>query len=243
MTDINKNDLPIVENPTITPPIENSGSDKGLSTEIEGQLDEKTKAGFQRLIAKKDEKISELSGLLTTANERLYDYEKAENDRKFAEMSETEKLQTQLEEERTKRVRLELNSFVKAEMTKRNLMEIPLAEDIIETPWLLKAVKVNLSSNPTWDETLETVKTYLPSYLDTLVVPAGDVTPTITPPPADNPEITPSMPPERDNPTPSTNSQTKIWTKVEIDRIKSNNEEWMKHRDEITTAYNEGRVI
>jgi len=242
MTDINKNDLPGGEIPNDNLPPENGGSDKGLSTEIEGQLDEKTKAGFQRLIAKKDAKISELNGLLTTANERLSAYERAENDRKFAEMSETEKLQTQLEEERTKRVRLELNSFVKTELTNRNLMNNPLAEDIIETPWLLKAVRSNLSTNPTWDETIEAVKTYLPGYLDTLVVPAGDVTPIITPPPADNPD-NPPMPPERDNPTLTPNSPTKIWTKAEIDRIKSNNEEWMKHRDEITLAYNEGRVI
>ena len=238
MTDLPKTEIPTGD----TPVIENPPVDNGLSTEGEGELDEKTKVGFQQLVAKKDQKIQESQRQLDEANRKLSAFEAAKREKELADMSEAERLKTELDEERQKRVRLELNSFVTAELTKRNLMSNPLAGDIIESPWMLRAVKSHLSGQPTWDETIEAVKEFLPAYLDTLVVPVGNATPNGELLPADGEPTPDPMPSERGEPT-TTPGNKRIWTQREIAEVQKDSQKWLKYRADITLAYTEGRVI
>lgn len=232
-TEIHNTDTPVLENPPV---------DNGLSIEGEGELEPKTKIGFQQLVAKKDLAISESKRLLDEANQKVKTFEAAKHEQELADMTEAERLKAELNEEREKRVRLELHSFVTAELTKRNLMSNPLAEDIIESPWMLRAIKSHLSGQPTWDETIEAVKEFLPAYLDTLIVPVGNATPNGEPLPADGEPTPAPMPSERGEPT-ITPGNKRVWTHKEIDEIKKDNQKWLKYRADITLAFTEGRVI
>lgn len=234
-------DLPPTETPPGNLPDENNPGDNGLSTNGDGELDEKTKTGFQRLVAKKDTDISNLTSKLEEIQRERDALKKVEQDRKLAEMTETERLKAERDDYERKFVKSELKSFVTAELTKRDLMKNPLAEDIIESPWLLKVIKSHLPEQPGWDETIEVVKEYLPAYLDTLVVPVTvPNAPLIEDTPID--VVPPTVPTGRETP-PNTPSNKRVWTRAEIDRVKADNDLWLKYREDITLAYTENRVV
>lgn len=236
--------LPKTEIPTgDTPIIENDSGDKGPSIEGEGELDIKTKTGFQQLVAKKDNAIKESERQLAEANQKLQAFEAAKHEEELAKMTEAEKLKAERDDYATKFAKSELKSFVTTELTKRNLMSNLLAEDIIESPWMLRAVKSHLSAQPTWEDTIEAVKEFLPAYLDTLIVPAGkEETPNGEPlPNADDGDPTP-MPTERGE-APITPGNKRVWTKQEIAEVQKDTAKWLKYRADITLAYTENRVI
>lgn len=243
-TSLDKHDnVPEEEIVIDTPVSDRENGDKGLSTKEDNEVDEKTKQGFQRLIAKKDQDLSKAQLAIEEANQKLAAFEAAEKERKLSEMTEAERLKTERDEYATKFAKAELKSFVVAEMTKRNLMNFPLAEEIIETPWMLRAVRSHLSVQPDWEETIEAVKQYLPAYLDTLVVPEEKVTPSKeenSSEPSDTPPT--PMPSERGEPA-VTPGNKRNWTKAEIASIQKDPVKWMKYRGDITLAYTEGRVI
>jgi len=224
--------------------IENSPGDKGLSTEDEGELDEKTKTGFQKLVAKKDQTIQESQRQLDEANRKLEAYEAAKKEKEFAEMTEAERLKAERDDYAKRFAQSELKSFVTSELTKRSLLTNPLAGSIINRPWLLDCVAEHLSTQPTWDETIDAVKEFLPAYLDTLVVPVGkEVAPNGEPLiPAANDESPTPMPSERGEPS-ITPGNKRVWTKQEIAEIQKDTERWLKYRADITLAYTENRVV
>lgn len=241
MNDLPKTEIPENEDTLVE---ENSNVDKGLSTESEDELDEKTKTGFQRLVAKKDQTIQETKSQLDEANRKLEAYEAAKRQQELDEMTEAEKLKAERDDFARKYAQAELKSFVTSELTKRNLMSLPIAGSIINRPWLLDCVAEHLSTQPTWDETIAAVKEFLPAYLDTLVVPADN---NATPIEDDNPtpvDETPTnpMPSERGEPV-VTPGDKRTWTKQEIAEIQKDSLKWLKYRDAITQAYNEGRVV
>lgn len=240
----NPNGLTPPENTTVTPGGESTPGVNGLSPNNEGEVvDEKTKQGFQRLIAKKDQEISSASARLAAAEKERDALRKAEQDRKLSELSEVERLRAEKDEYATKFAKSELKLFVTAELEKRGLMKNPLAEDIIESPWLLKAVRSHLPDQPDWDQTIAAVKEYLPTYLDTLVVPDNAVPTTPVPSDATPSDTTPPTVPTGRTTPPATPTSKRIWTKTEIDKVRSDTDQWLKYRGEITEAYNEGRVV
>lgn len=123
-------------------------------------------------------------------------------------------------------------------------MNLPLAEVIIESPWALPVVKSQLSDNPSWDETIDAVKAYLPSYLDTLIVPEGNKsTPNGEQPSDDDGKLPPQVPTERGEPSNIQLDDKRVWTKQEIALLQKDTAKWMKYREAITKAYTEGRVV
>lgn len=241
--DIHKNlTTPEIPEDNLEP--ESDDGDKGLSIKDEEELDEKTKQGFQRLVAKKEQEAKELKLQLEEANRKAEAYEAAKKEQELAEMTEAERMKTERDEYATKFAKSELKSFVTGELMKRNLMTNPLAEDIIESPWMLRAVKSHLSVQPDWEETIDAVKEYLPAYLDTLIVPAGNEVASsgdnLPDESSDNPPT--PMPSERGEPA-ITPGNKRTWTKAEIAEIQKDTEKWLKYREAITLAYQEGRVI
>lgn len=233
-----KNNLTIEENSDVTPQPESEITPEGLSTEVENEeLDEKTKKGFQKLIAKRDQELKEAREVAEQARVRAEALEKEKKQRELEELDETERLKVERDEALAKAAQYELKTFVTAELTSRDLMKLPLAEDIIESPWLVKAVKSHLPINATWEQTIDAVHAYLPPYLDTLVVPVESA--------ASNP---PALPQEEDTPSgeternaPSAVTSKRVWKTSEIAKL--SNDEYSKLKPSIDAAYLAGRVV
>ena len=236
-----KNNLPKEEiitedNPSLESPVETEEP----STEVGNELDEKTKQGFQRLVAKKDSELLAERKQREEAQRKLEAFEKEKKERELADLSEVERLRVERDEALSKMAQTELKSFVTAELTNRNLMSNPLAQDIIEAPWLLRVVRSQLPSGATWEQTIDTVHAFLPSYLDTLVVPAKEVVPETTPPADETPSV--PMDTERNAPAPIVNSK-RIWTRKEVAMITSDPEKYQKFKPELDKALAEGRIV
>lgn len=216
---------------------------EGLSTEEESKgLAEKEKKGFQRLIAKKDEKLQDLESRLSEYNSKLSEYERKQREKKLSEMDEVERWKTVAQENAEKAAKMELKSFVSTQLAKANLADHPVSEIIAETPWAIPTVKRRLPSNPTWDETIDAVKSQLPSYLESLGTPDNKATKTEA-----NTESEPEgMETERtQTQTPST-SKSKVWTRAEVgEYLKSaenNPEEYRKRHAVIQKALEDNRI-
>jgi hypothetical protein len=222
---------------------EGAESEEGLSTEIEEEesVDEKTKKGFQRLVARKDDELKTLSEQLVEANKKAAQFEKEQRDKKLSELSETDKWKALAEENAAKAAKAEISVFVNQQLSERNLMKNPIAEILLETPWSVPAIRKHLSPEPTWEETIEAVRTFLPSYLDTLVVPLETVSVSEkeTIEPSQEEEAEPSMGTERNAPVVT---KKRIWTRKEISELSRNPEVYLKYQREITQALAEGRV-
>ena len=229
-----------LEEEEVTPETEGEESEEGLSTEIEEkEVDEKTKKGFQRLVSSKDKEIDSLSKQLEDANKKAAQFEKDEREKKLSELSETDKWKTLAEENAAKAAKAELSVFVSQQLSEKNLTKNPIAEILLESPWSVPAIKKHLSPEPTWEETIEMVRTYLPAYLDTLVVPLETVSENEkeTTETSQEEETEPSMETERNAPIVT---KKRIWTRKEIKELSS--EAYLKYQQEITQALAEGRV-
>lgn len=215
------------------------GSGELLPNKGQEEVDEKTKAGFQRVIATKDRSIKELGKELADAKAKVDAAEKAERERQLAEMSEAEKWKTIAQENAAKAAQSELKAFVTRELTVRKLITHAIAEIVIEAPWSVPAVKKHLSGQPTWEETVEAVKLYLPAYLDSLVVPTGNNGQEPPTPPTE--EVLPPMDTERNTPGGSPSRVKRVWTAAEVSALSE--DDYMKHQAEITQAIAEGRFV
>lgn len=235
-----QNNLPEEEIVTDTPALESAVETEEPSTEVENELDEKTKQGFQRLVAKKDKELEDLRKQNLERSQKLADLERERKERELSELSEVERLRVERDEALSKMAQTELKSFVTAELTNRDLMSNPLAQDIIEAPWLLRAVRSQLPSGATWEQTIDTVHAFLPTYLDSLVVPAKEVVPETTPIADEIPSV--PMDTERNAPAPIVNSK-RIWTRKEVAMIASDPEKYQKYKPELDKALAEGRIV
>lgn len=234
-----KNNLPVTELREDNSTTESAVETEGLSTEVETELDEKTKQGFQRLVAKKDQELVQIRKDMEEKQTRLDAIERERREKEMAELSEVERLRVEKDELLSKMTQIELTSFVTAELTKRNLMSNPLAQDMIKRPWLLDAVASQLPAKATWEQTKDTVYAFLPAYLDTLVVPAKEVVPETTPAADETPSV--PMDTERNAPAPLVNPN-KIWTRAEVQAITSNPEKYLKFKPVLDKALAEGRI-
>ncbi len=236
--------LPSEENEKklVTSTEESEGDTEGLSTgEEEAGLEPKTKAGFQRLIAKKDRQIQELSQQLDEQIKRLAKLERAERERKLAEMSEAEKWKTIAQEKAAQAAKAELRAFASNEIAKRGLAKHPIAEIVLESPWAIPAVKKHLSEEPTWEETIEVVKRFLPPYLETLVEPESEEAKgesSSPPAPSETSEAV-AMETERTSPVAT---KKRVWTRAELRELAKDPAKYMKYQKEITQAFAEGRI-
>lgn len=216
---------------------------EGLSTEEESKgLSEKEKKGFQRLIAKKDQKLQDLQEQLDKYNSKLSEFERREREKKLSNMDETEKWKTIAQEEKKRAAEMELKSFVSTELAKAGMADHPVADIIAETPWAIPAVKRVLSSSPTWDETIDAVKSRLPSYLESLATSDNKATKTEA-----NTESEPEgMETERNQTSTPSTSKSKIWTRAEVgEYLKSaenNPEKYRERHAVIQQALEDGRI-
>ena len=227
----------------VTQDLDGQDGSEGLSPNEGGEdeLDEKTKVGFQRLVARKDEELRKLQGQVEKTNQELAKREKLERDAKLNEMSEAEKWKTLARENAEKAAKAELKAFVTAELTKRNLSGHVIAEIALDSPWSIPAVKRNLASEPTWDDTVEAVKAHLPSYLDSLVVSGVKEPETQVASTSElKPDEIPEMESERSAPA---KTKKRIWTRSEIRELGKDSVQYQKYQDEISLALSEGRVI
>ena len=240
----NSKDLTEEENleEEVTLDSEGEESEEGLSTENEEEeIDEKTKKGFQRLVARKDKENQTLSEQVMEANKKLAQFEKEQREKKLSELSETDKWKALAEENAAKAAKAELSVFVNQQLSEKNLLKNPIAEILLDSPWSVPAVKKHLSPEPTWEETIEMVKTYLPAYLDTLVVPLETVSESETEEtePSEEENAEPSMGTERNAPVVT---KKRIWTRAQIAELAKNPELYQKYQSDITQALAEGRI-
>lgn len=235
-----KQNLTPEENVVVTPTVENPNEEEGLSPKVEEELDEKTKQGFQRLVAKKDKELEDLRKLSEENAQKLAELERVRKEKELSELSENDRLRVERDEALSKMAQTELKSFITTSLTERNLMGNPLAQDIIKRPWLLEAIASQLPAGATWEQTIDTVKEFLPAFLDTLV-PAKEVVPETTPSAEEEAPVTP-MSPERNAPSEVTNPK-RVWTRKEIAEITSDPDRWIKMKPVIDKALVEGRVV
>lgn len=230
----------------LTPPGENDNPNAGIEPEDseEAELDLKTKAGFQRLVAKRDAEAKAERDARLKAESEAGELRKKLKERELADLSDTEKAQKQAQDLAEENARLKLQRFVSDEVLKRKLdPDSPLIEILMDTPWLIPPVKRILGDSPTWEEVVSTVQEKLPAYLDSLVAR----TKTEVPEP-DNKEELPNgeeeeipAPPTSTERVVTTTTTRRYWTRSEI--AKMDDAEYLKHAPEIRKALAEGRVL
>lgn len=208
---------------------------EGLSTKETEGLSEKEKKGFQRLVAQKDQKLQELQDQLKDYNSKLSEFQQRERQKKLSEMDEVTKWKTLAEENAEKAAKMELKSFVSTEIAKKKLADNPIADLILETPWAVPTIKRRLPSQPTWDETIQAVKTELPAYLESLAKP--DTTKDMT----EAEEEPEGMEPERS----ASDPQKRVWTRSQVKEYlesAENRKDFAKRQSVIQQALTENRI-
>lgn len=211
---------------------------EGLSTKETEGLSEKEKKGFQRLVAQKDQKLKELQDQLKDYNKKLGEIQQQERQKKLSEMDEVTKWKTLAEENAEKAAKMQLKSFVSTHLAKKNLADNPIADLILETPWAIPTVKRRLSSQPTWDETIEAVESELPAYLESLAKP--DTTKEMTEAETQEEELE-GMEPERS----ATKSQKRVWTRSQVKEYlesAKDRQDFAKRQATIQQALTENRI-
>jgi len=209
---------------------------KGLSAKEDQEgVSPKEKKGFQRLVAKKDREILKLQERVGAFNTKLSDFEQKDRQRKLGEMDELTKWKTLANENAEKAAKAGLKNFVSTELAKRGLLNHPVADLIMDTPWAVPAIKSKLSTEPTWDETIQAVESNLGPYLESLEQPKTKKVKT------DAETDLEGM--EEDK---STSKPIKrIWTRAEVkDYLESSDgrEDFRKRQLKINKALTEGRI-
>ncbi len=241
------------EDKNLTPPEngdESANSSAGLEPvdSDEAELDLKTKAGFQRLVAKKEQEKDTYRQQLLDKEKELTDARKRLKDKEMADLSDVERLKKQSDELAEENSRLKLQGFVTKEVNSRKLdINDPLVEILMDTPWTIPPVRRILGDSPTWEEVVSTVEEKLPAYLDTLV--ARQKTGVIkTNPPVlsqgeeEDDDESPNTPPTSTERTVNnTPSLKRYWTRSEIGKM--SDEEYKKHAKEIRAALSDGRIL
>ena len=231
-----KNDLPEEEIQSDNLSDDGNEATEGLSIKEEDKEENKEKLGFQRLVAKKDLQIKQLNDQLLQDRQRLSALERQEREKKLNEMDEVEKWKTIANENLEKASKAELKSFVSSLISKNKLDGNPIAELILETPWAAPSVKRKLSAKPTWEETIEVVKSELPSYLESLTPDNKVETET------KSIEEIEGMETERSSQKPSSK---RIWTKAEVQTYLESSkdpQDFRKREKLIQDALTEGRI-
>jgi len=220
---------------------------EGLSTEKreKEELTPKEKAGFQRLVAKKDMEIKTYQERLDELSEKLSRLQQLEREKKLEGLTEAEKWKIEAQENARRAAEAELRSLIIAQASTKGLMTHPVVQILLETPWAIPAVKKRLTADSTWDETIELVKTHLPSYLDSLVEPEKEISqPEASNPPPQKEEMPEGMETERSG---SAKTEKRTWTREEIKKYLEEAEndpvKFSKRSEEVTRAFNEGRVL
>jgi hypothetical protein len=223
------------ENPEGNAPIDTSQSPEG------GDLDEKTKAGFQKALQQKAEALKSEQGRRAKIEEELETLRKERKEAKLAELDETERLKIQLNEQVEDNAKLRMTNFASIEIGKRKLsMDDPLCRIAIKRPWALDtiadAIERNFGDSPTWADVIKVVEDKLPSYLDELVSLRGEPKVETEPQPSEEP-FSPPVDVER---TPSSSSK-RTWSRKEIASLSDS--DYAKYRGEILLAEKEGRIV
>jgi cell division septum initiation protein DivIVA len=220
---------------------------EGLSTKKSEKeaLDPKEKAGFQRLVAKKDEEIKSYRERLDDMSEKLSRLQQAEREKRLEGLTEAERWKAEAQDNARRAAEAELRSLVTAQASIKGVMNHPVVQILLETPWAIPAVKKRLTADSTWEETIELVKTHLPSYLDSLVEPETETPQTkkIENLPPREEEVPEGMETERSG---SARTEKRTWTRAEVKKYLEDAEndpvKFQKRNEEITRAINEGRV-
>jgi hypothetical protein len=141
-----------------------SGAGLDAKTSDEGdELNEKSKAGFQKALQEAREKEKRLAKEVSQMRSKL-------KEKELAELGETERLEKEAQQLAEENARLKLQQFISKEVQARDLdVNDPLVEILMDTPWQIPPVRRVLGDSPTWDEVIEAVENKLPSYLDDLV--------------------------------------------------------------------------
>lgn len=160
-------------------------------------------------------------------------------------MSEAEKYRQAAEEAMEENFRLKMGSYAEQELKRTGLNDNPALDYVRTSPWAVPDIQEHLSNNPTWSETEEVVKAYLPGYLESLAEKLGNNQPAKT-------EV--EVNPDDENlkePTQAADAQRtveegggrkkKVWSRREIAQL--GEEDYKKHRKDILQAQAEGRIV
>jgi hypothetical protein len=223
------------ENPEENAPIDTTPSPEG------GDLDEKTKAGFQKALQQKAEALKFEQERRSKIEEELEALRKERKEAKLAELDETERLKVQLNEQVETNAKLNMASFASTEIAKRKLsMDDPICRIAVKRPWALDtiadAIERNFGDSPTWADVIKVVEEKLPSYLDELVSLRGEPKVETENQPAGN-QFTSPVDVER---MPN-NSPKRTWSRQEI--VNLSDTDYQKYRTDILFAEKEGRII
>jgi hypothetical protein len=237
------------EEENLTPPKEDESENPSAGIEPENsdeaELSPKDKAGFQRLVAKRDAETKAEKDARLKAEAEAGELRKKLKDRELADLSDIDRATKQAQEAVEENARLKLQMFVKDEVAARKLdTSDPLIEILMDTPWASPPIKRILGDSPTWEEVVSVVKEKLPAYLDSLVARKKTEVSTPTegeelPDNGEEEEIPP--PPTSTERTISTPTTKRYWTRSEIASM--NDEEYLKHAKDIRKALAEGRVL
>jgi hypothetical protein len=232
------------ENKDLTPSNDGEGNSpnagKDANESPEGELDLKTKKGFQKLVAKREQEAQEARREAEEAKAKAFAAQAELKKKELDELDETERLKIENQEKSKENALLNIKLFVNTEVQKRSLdINDPLVEIVLNTPWSIPVIQGSLGDNPTWEEIISAVKAKLPPYLDNLVskrggngkpvtTPSNGQEPTVTPPTADA---------ERGS---GGDSAKRTWSRREIRNM--DNATYLKHKPEIDQALRDGRM-
>jgi len=230
-----KNLTPQGENPSGSAPKETIPSTEG------GDLDLKTKAGFQTALTKSKEAEKKEKEAREKAETELAELREEKRKAKLAELDETERLKIEKQELEAKLAKSDMRNFASKELSLKGIpLTDPIAEIVMESPWAIPFIKRSLGESPSWAEVVKVVEEKLPSYLDDYVSrkgekPKGNIPPTetTTTPSNEDGAVDPERPGE-------VIDSKKIWTRAEIEHM--SDEFYLKHRDDIQLAEKEGRI-
>lgn len=224
-------------------PLENRGGadpmQPNLSTEEE--LDPKTKEGFQRLVAKREQEAKAERERAAQVEAELEQLRRERKQQKLQELDETERLKVERDELAAENAKLRMSNYATRELQKRGIKPTdPIYDIVIDSPWSIPFIRRSLGDSPTWAEVVRVVEDKLPAYLDTLVSHRGE---TIEDDPSSTPPSNPPASSERksDPERPANSPQKRVWSRREI--AKMDDATYLKHQKEIKLAQSEGRIV
>lgn len=221
-----------------------NASNSGLPNN-ETELTPESKEGFHKALTEKDRLLKEREAELSRLQEEKAKLTEAERQRKLAEMSDTERLQAELNQVRAEKYQLTIRDFVRNEVLKRNLqVDDPLLAIVINKPWDIPDVERYLGASSSWEEVQSIVEQKIPFYLDSLADrlkrngTANNNMPVT--PPTNEETVVPSTPvdTERGQGQPI---KKRTWSQREIAQMDETT--YAKYRQEINEALREGRII
>jgi len=205
--------------------------------------DLKSKGEFINALGDKNKKLAEKDEKLSQLEKELAEYRKKEREKRLAEMSDGERLSAENAELKEKLYSSEILGFAKEQLSKTGLTDNAISEIAMTEPWLLPAVKKHLTSTePSWEEVSEAVKTYLPEYLESLsqkTTKSGRSTETTQTETKAESQSADSNSSDAERSTQS--SSKRIWKTSEISKMSTS--EYAAKQQEIHKAMVEGRVV